>query len=770
MKSVNSASTRTDSAFDLPLRDHMPGLTDLLEDPTISVQDTDPARDPFATQNSSHAKNAHALPLQIGPKLPDAIADSIPEPTNTAKDNHYLGFFEPAVPDELLKRPISELHISVRAHNCLQRIGINTIGYLLTILPQGYAAVRNAGPKTWSEIENAVTDYVSKYRTRVISIGDARPLRIDPTGLNAHGNDTRTEQSIESLGMPSNIADALRSRGITTAQVLATSPLFQLAQIPELSSLTYEEWFNLMPKLRRCKTIEPRSPILGDPRAIPSLLALSLSARPLACLFRAGIFDLSTLSQRTLTELSSLRNFGAKSFEELFGRLRAALNSGAIILDDSSLRADLPDSHSVSEAVMPYDAPALLTAISERKPAETQVSGAYSLDERFNAWFAHLTQRQREVLRWRFGLTNGQVLTFKEVGERLDVTRERARQIETKALLHLQRTERKRTVSPLLEQIHQTVVAAGGVLGEAELADALVDTADIGDIHPQGALRLLLETSEKLSRVKGVQAWCLPQLCDLIPDVGLQVIEVLKQALAPMLCDELLRRVRLTLRRDDQPNEQYDKFILACIRVNEKLVERDEGSIGLATWEHHWQDDIVLALRRLGQPTHYTVIADTINASQQSDQQVTARAVHTLLMRYPGIFVWIGRKGTYGLSEWGIERSISYADALTQILQDARHPLTITEVLAALVKLRPYYDEGSVQITLGTNGKFRAFPNNTFGLAEWREEDFAGERYRLQRLFENAEKVTLTRTKQEVVESLSTVDDFIERIRGNHDG
>jgi len=139
-------------------------------------------------------------------------------------------------------------------------------------------------------------------------------------------------------------------------------------------------------------------------------------------------------------------------------------------------------------------------------------------------------------------------------------------------------------------------------------------------------------------------------------------------------------------------------------------------------------------------------------------------------MQHPDIFVWIGRKGTYGLSEWGIERAASYVDALTQILQDAGHPLIITEILAALVKLRPYYDEVSVQITLGINCKFHAFPNNTFGLTEWREEDFAGEDYRVKRLFENAEKVMPSKTKQEVVESLSTVDDFMARIRGNHDG
>jgi len=103
-------------------------------------------------------------------------------------------------------------------------------------------------------------------------------------------------------------------------------------------------------------------------------------------------------------------------------------------------------------------------------------------------------------------------------------------------------------------------------------------------------------------------------------------------------------------------------------------------------------------------------------------------------------------------------------------LNDTGHPLTFTEILADLVKLRPYYDEASVQITLGINGRFRAFPNNTFGLTQWQEEDFAGKNYRVRRLFENSEEVALPKTKQGVVESLRTVDDFIARIRDNCDG
>ena len=299
------------------------------------------------------------------------------------------------------------------------------------------------------------------------------------------------------------------------------------------------------------------------------------------------------------------------------------------------------------------------------------------LDARFAAWFAQLNESQRQVLEWRYGLTEGQDLTLEETGERLNLTRERVRQIERKALELLQHPSGQGPVHALIAELYADVVAGGGVMSETQLGIALAGIADIGDANPQGAVRLLLETSEKLNvKIEGVQAWCLPQLCDLVPLVGLQVIDILRKALAPLSLDELVQRCKQTQGRHDQPNQLYDKFILACVRVNEKLVERHDGSIGLATWERHWQDDIILALRRRGEPAHYTAIADAINASLQNGQHVTARVVHTCLMRYPDIFVCVGVRGTYGLREWNEEQGNSaYMDVLTQVLQEAGHSL-----------------------------------------------------------------------------------------------
>ena len=55
-----------------------------------------------------------------------------------------------------------------------------------------------------------------------------------------------------------------------------------------------------------------------------------------------------------------------------------------------------------------------------------------------------LTPREAKVLRLRFGLDDGKARTLEEVGKEFDVTRERIRQIEAKALRKLRHPSRSK--------------------------------------------------------------------------------------------------------------------------------------------------------------------------------------------------------------------------------------------------------------------------------------------------------------------------------------
>ena len=62
-----------------------------------------------------------------------------------------------------------------------------------------------------------------------------------------------------------------------------------------------------------------------------------------------------------------------------------------------------------------------------------------------------LTPREENVLRLRFGIGDGCDHTLEEVGQRFDVTRERIRQIEAKALRKLRHPTRSRKLKSFLE-------------------------------------------------------------------------------------------------------------------------------------------------------------------------------------------------------------------------------------------------------------------------------------------------------------------------------
>ena len=63
-----------------------------------------------------------------------------------------------------------------------------------------------------------------------------------------------------------------------------------------------------------------------------------------------------------------------------------------------------------------------------------------------------LDYREREILRLRYGLVDGYAYTLEEVGKIFSVTRERVRQIETKAVRALQHPVRARQLSGFLDE------------------------------------------------------------------------------------------------------------------------------------------------------------------------------------------------------------------------------------------------------------------------------------------------------------------------------
>lgn len=84
-------------------------------------------------------------------------------------------------------------------------------------------------------------------------------------------------------------------------------------------------------------------------------------------------------------------------------------------------------------------------------PAPSEAASFVLLKEQLSEVLKTLTPREGKVLRLRFGLDDGRQRTLEEVGKEFDVTRERIRQIEAKALRKLRHPSRSKKLKDFLD-------------------------------------------------------------------------------------------------------------------------------------------------------------------------------------------------------------------------------------------------------------------------------------------------------------------------------
>jgi RNA polymerase primary sigma factor len=87
----------------------------------------------------------------------------------------------------------------------------------------------------------------------------------------------------------------------------------------------------------------------------------------------------------------------------------------------------------------------------QKAPAPADVASVQDLKTQLNAVLNELAPRERDVIRMRFGLIDERARTLEEVGREFDVTRERIRQIEAKALRKLRHPSRAKRLKDFLD-------------------------------------------------------------------------------------------------------------------------------------------------------------------------------------------------------------------------------------------------------------------------------------------------------------------------------
>ena len=133
----------------------------------------------------------------------------------------------------------------------------------------------------------------------------------------------------------------------------------------------------------------------------------------------------------TVAELAADLELGEERVIEILRHAAEPLSLSEPLGEDGD--AELGDMVEDRSAVSPFDAAA-----------------AALLSGEVNKMLLALDEREREILRLRFGLDRGQPLTLDQVGEHFSLTRERIRQIEARAMSKLRHASIDRDPHELL--------------------------------------------------------------------------------------------------------------------------------------------------------------------------------------------------------------------------------------------------------------------------------------------------------------------------------
>lgn len=575
--------------------------------------------------------------------------------------------------------PIDVLGLSVRAYNAVARSGIKTVEQLAALSPIGVMSIRSVGSLLAEEIASKLARYGYPLAPAVL---DEVPVTL-PRGIKV---------PLKALGLSVRTYNALFRSGITS--------------IDKLAALSHAD-------LRSIRNIGPSA--IAE---IEAGLAAYQDEKP-GTDEPADTSLLSSTKSDPLLHSVSLTRLGLPP--ELNAQLGAAgLQMIGQVVDGLSRHSYRPE---VRLAVAVY-----LVWWAEQSPAaraaEVTATGP-SLVPAWRAtlagvvtcWLTRLDDRPRQIIRLRYGL-DGPALTLEEVGQRLGVTRERVRQIENRA----RRCLRIRDTGLLLDPIdafatlfEQTLVENGGMMTVAECVAWLEaeEGLALGSIRPAGVVELLCAIDERFAWLTKVKLVILRALLDAPwTQVQATLAELLRGPLTIASSQSVYEAFQGTglwrqLLDSDLATTSgipTDRFVMACLRTHPHLDRPSEEAYAVRRGRNSIVNELVATMREMGEPAHFTLIAEHVNALLPAHRQTKPHNVHALLGRYEDIFARVGH-GIFGLVEWGLLNDGNLANAVERVLAAANKPLHIDTITREVLKTWRV-NAGSVYAAIQSDERF----------------------------------------------------------------
>lgn len=357
--------------------------------------------------------------------------------------------------------------------------------------------------------------------------------------------------------------------------------------------------------------------------------------------------------------------------------------------------------------------------------------------ETLNVLFARLNDKEKEVIKRRFGLGADKKNTLEEIGKEYGITRERVRQIEN---LSIKKLKELQELKDEIEKAEKTVVNLLDLYGGAmEQTFFLENVLNYLEVHPESenAMLFLAEHifSDNVAKIRQDREfnnlWKTGSAdSDTLKEVISEMVRLIAEYGKPIKMDELLDKFKSSdyyqKNRDkflaattflEANEEDIDKVLESYLRASRKIKQNLFDEWGLISWgtvqPKKINDKIYIVLKKAGKPLHFTEIANQINETKFDEKIAYPPTVHNELI-LDDKYVLVGR-GIYALKEWGYKPG-NVADVIEEIIKE-NGPMAKDRIIEEVLQKRNV-KKSTVYLSLMNNVKFKKIDGNKYGLAE----------------------------------------------------
>jgi DNA-directed RNA polymerase alpha subunit len=471
--------------------------------------------------------------------------------------------------------PIDVLGLSVRPYNALRRAGFETVGQMAQMSQEQIEDIHNIGSKSADEIQGQLEEYLSAHslleqlssfcpppEELMSRSADLFGISIDELDLSERARQALLREDIMTIGW---VAYAMRKRLISD-RALVRAVRFEIEDKLD----NYLDACGLL-NLDDSESSQPlvEQSLLGKAVQAPlddiSVERLALTRRQASRLQQLDIESIGELARQSVEAVSVKSDFPS-----------------TVERDVESIQKQL---HLYLEWLAEQDEDIWSAEVTEQdiSPIYHLLLAGTSLEEMSNRWLSILSKRECQVLQWRYGY-DGEPLTLAEMGNQLDISRERVRQLQAQSLRTLSSNWLDSPLRFLIAPLRHVLVEEGGLMRKNDIERTIADLAQVGDTDIEWISQLILHTVDAFEEVTD-SLWGISDYpLHLIPKINRGMAGILGLAGVPRSSTRVVRDFKVTRLYQDHQDTIDDRFLIACLRENEDTVLVD-GQYALDKWK-----------------------------------------------------------------------------------------------------------------------------------------------------------------------------------------